>query len=151
MTDIPLPDGYYESVKGINWISGWACKRLLENGPTAKYYMQIAKKPSIIYDVAYSEEETITIGAAVFTGMHLSSMTEIGVGVLAPNVAASLYYIVQKHYPKPEISKIYKIKIKYTQGKDKSLDEWCLNVKGRLYRTPDEKIAWYKEWKACGN
>lgn len=130
----------------INWITGHAIKRLLVRGPAAKYYMGLKDKPGVIFDVAYSPEETIEIGAQVFIGMKLKSMTDITSGALSEKTAASLYYIVQKYYPKPEMDQRYRIQIGAGNYME-SFDEWCIRVKGRLYRKAYEKIEWWQEWQ----
>src|SRR6185503_10105758 len=137
----------YKTVNGINWISGWACKKILERGPTAMYYMGLIKSPHIIYDLAYSPEETIEIGARVLVGMNLGSMEEVFSAKLSENTAASLYYIVHKYYPEPDMTRLYKIEIPYTKGKDEPFLEWCKRVKGRKYNSPLEKVTWWREWE----
>jgi hypothetical protein len=146
----PKPNGYYDTVRGINWISGYAIKKLLAHGPTAQYLMGITKKPGIAYDVAYSAEETIAIGLKVAASQGLNT-TDIFTERMSENTAASLWYIVQKNYPKPDISQIYKIEIPYSPGNDKSFAEWCESVKGRLPHNGREKIEWFMEWKAAGH
>jgi hypothetical protein len=146
-----LPKGYYESVKGINWISGYACQKILDRGPAVgMFYMGIKQKPSIIYDVAYSPEETIKIGLMVAKNMHIAT-TDITTGSLSENTAASLWYIVQKNYPKPIVTKIYKIEIPFSPGNAETFEEWCQRVKGRLWHKGAEKIEWYLEWKGAGH
>lgn len=146
----PLPKGYYETVDGINWVSGYACKKILARGPEIKYVMGIEKKRHIIYDVAYSAEETIAIGTQIATSQGLN-MNDIYTEAVSENTGASLWYIVQKHYPKPELSKIYKIEIKYSEENKHSFDEWCERVKGRRARKAKEKMEWFSEWKSAGH
>jgi len=142
--------GYYETVKGINWISGYAIKKILERGPAVgMFYMGMKDKPGIIYDLAYSPEETIEIGLTVAKALHKPS-TYITSGKMSDGTAASLWYEVQKNYPNPAISQIYKIEIPVRDGQ-KPFDEWCMYVKGRLSHTNKEKIDWYKEWIESGN
>ena len=143
--------GYFETVKGINWISGHAIKRLLENGPNPMFYMGLKSRPSIIYDVAYSPEEATMIGEAVVKGMRLESRKEIGFGFLSKTTASSLYYVVQKNYPKPNKTQIYKIEIPYTEGHDKTFEEWCNYVHQRPPQGEKETLEWYQEWKSAGN
>lgn len=148
---LALPPGYYETVKGINWISGWACQRLLENGPTPIFYMGLRAKPGIIYDVAYSPEEALKIGQTVIQGMKLKNTQDVSFGFLSENTAKSLYYIVQKHYSNVSHGQLCKIEIPLTPGHDKTFEQWCIDVKGRVAKDVEEKKEWFTHWKACGN
>lgn len=150
MSDCALPKGYYETVDGINWISGYACKKILARGPEIQFVMGMEKKRHIIYDVAYSAEETFAIGTQVATSQGLP-MNTIYTEKVSPNTGASLWYIIQKHYPKPDISKIYKIEIPYSENDKQSFDEWCERVKGRRARKAKEKMEWFSEWKQAGH
>jgi hypothetical protein len=147
MTDIK---GYYETVRGVNWIAGHAIKKILERGPTFTFYMGLKSKPSIIYDVAYSPDEAMKIGTQVVKGMKLKSTQEVAFGHMTERTAASLYYICQKNYPKPQIDQIYKIEIKYRDNQE-HFEPWCLRIKGKLPENDDERKQFYQDWISAGN